>query len=417
MQSGLDSSSVRPGAVKLGASHGYRFDGDSVSLNAELAVSHDALDEHDQWALQLWACETPYAGGSLSGIKIAEAPVALPLEFGDHHPRLDAATAARLPAGQREYSMVLVLASGSAGAFDQVHDFANYPARERFAVPHFEGAVGYRIEGDTLLVSVERVLNPRSDDNLTGTLALELWALATPYADGAIEDVGVRLADTQLERIAGQSALDQVEYRMPFTEPPADRSLLVLMLREWTALGYETRDFCNFAAPYVRAAKPVAVEELPSSIAFDEAPLPFASAEPVIARAEPALAEPEVVLAEPEVVLAKPEVVLAKPEVVLAEPEVVLAEPEAVVAEPEVVVAEPEAVLGKPEVVKVESAEPARLSIQQASVEQLAGVKGLNRKLAAEIVKARPYTSIEQLLRVRGIGDKLLRKLRDSLTV
>jgi DNA uptake protein ComE-like DNA-binding protein len=357
MQSGLDSSSTRPGAVKLGASHGYRFDGDLVSLNAELAVSRDALDQRGQWALQLWACETPYAGGSLSGVKVAEAPVALPFELGDQQPRLDAATPAHLPTGQRDYSMVLVLASGSAGAFDQVHDFANYPARERFAVPHFEGAVGYRIEADMLVVSVERVRNPRSDDNLTGTLALELWALAMPYTGGAIEGVGVRLADTQLERIAGQSALDQVEYAMPFTPPPADRSQLVLMLREWTALGYETRDFCNFAAPY-RAVTPVSdelsgaasqAEEPSHQAATQAAPLPIV---------EPA---------------------------------------------------------AQPLATASGSAEPARLSIQRASIDELAKVKGLNRKLAAEIVKNRPYTSVDQLLRVRGIGDKLLRKLRDSL--
>jgi DNA uptake protein ComE-like DNA-binding protein len=378
MQSGLDSSSMRPGAVKLGASHGYRFNGDLVSLNAELAVSHDAHDQRGQWALQLWACETPYDGGSLSGIKVAEAPVALSLEPGDQHPALPAATPARVPAGQREYSMVLVLASGSAGAFDQVHDFANYPARERFAVPHFEGAVGYRIEDDMLVVSVERVRNPRSDDNLTGTLALELWALTAPYTGDAIEATGVRLAETQLERIAGQNAQDQVEYAMPFTEPPADRSQLVLMLREWTALGYETRDFCNFAAPY-RAAKPVATDELPAaSAAAEVAPprAPIHEAPLLIAAIEPEPAEPEP----------------AKP-VLVAAPT-----PTAAVVEPG-------------------PAEPARLSIQRASVDELATVKGLNRKLAGEIVKNRPYTSVDQLLRVRGIGDKLLRKLRESLTL
>jgi hypothetical protein len=373
MQSGLDSSSMRPGAVKLGPSHGYRFDGDLVSLNAELAVSPDALDQRDQWALQLWACETPYAGGSLSGIKIAEAPVALPLESGAEHPRLDAATPAHVPAGQCEYSMVLVLASGSAGTFDQVHDFANYPARERFAVPHFEGAVGYRIEGDVLVVSVERIRNPRSEDNLTGTLALELWALAAPHKGGAIEEgAGVRLADTQLERIAGQSALDHVEYALRFTEPPADRSQLALMLREWTALGYETRDCCNFAAPY-RAAKPVVTDELPAADA-DAAVAPPAPPAPM-----PPQAASVPIAVEAPLTLAAP--------------------------------------TPRAAVIETESAEPARLSIQRASVDELAKVKGLNRKLAGEIVKNRPYTSIDQLLRVRGIGDKLLRKLRDSLTL
>ena len=78
--------------------------------------------------------------------------------------------------------MVLVLAAGQPGAFDQVHDFANYPARERFVGPHFEGSVGYRMlpEGGVAL-RAERVLNPRAVTNLSGSLALQLWALAEPY--------------------------------------------------------------------------------------------------------------------------------------------------------------------------------------------------------------------------------------------
>ena len=57
------------------------------------------------------------------------------------------------------------------------------------------------------------------------------------------------------------------------------------------------------------------------------------------------------------------------------------------------------------------------VSIQHATLQELAAVPGLNRKLAAEIIKARPYSVLDQLLRVRGIGDKTLRKLRSVLTV
>jgi DNA uptake protein ComE-like DNA-binding protein len=44
-------------------------------------------------------------------------------------------------------------------------------------------------------------------------------------------------------------------------------------------------------------------------------------------------------------------------------------------------------------------------------------VPGLNRKLAAAIVRTRPLRSLDDLKRVRGIGDKLLRALRTHLTV
>ena len=57
------------------------------------------------------------------------------------------------------------------------------------------------------------------------------------------------------------------------------------------------------------------------------------------------------------------------------------------------------------------------VSIQTGSVEELAAVKGLNLKLAKEIVKARPFASLEELLRVRGIGDKTLVRLKNLLTL
>jgi competence protein ComEA len=57
------------------------------------------------------------------------------------------------------------------------------------------------------------------------------------------------------------------------------------------------------------------------------------------------------------------------------------------------------------------------VSIQHATVDQLAAVPGLNRKLAQEIVKARPFKRFDDLTRVRGVGDKTLRKLRSVLTL
>jgi competence protein ComEA len=59
----------------------------------------------------------------------------------------------------------------------------------------------------------------------------------------------------------------------------------------------------------------------------------------------------------------------------------------------------------------------ARVSIQTASVEELAKVTGLNPKLAKEIIKARPFTSVNDLLKVSGIGEKTLQRLKPLLTL
>jgi len=57
------------------------------------------------------------------------------------------------------------------------------------------------------------------------------------------------------------------------------------------------------------------------------------------------------------------------------------------------------------------------VSIQTASVEELARVKGLNLKIAKEIVKARPFAALEDLLRVHGVGRKTFDKIRALITL
>jgi competence protein ComEA len=60
---------------------------------------------------------------------------------------------------------------------------------------------------------------------------------------------------------------------------------------------------------------------------------------------------------------------------------------------------------------------PALVSLQNASIDQLAQVPGINKKLASEIVKARPFKSLDELNRVRGLGESSIRKLRALLSL
>ena len=501
------SSHTRSSLVSLGQNHGYRFEGDTAILNAELAIGSLAdqdvssrLGEH--WALQLWACETPHEGGPLRGIKVAEAALALPQQ-GDHD-YLETSAFAQLPPAQRAYSMVLVLASGSAGTYDQVHDFSNYPARQQFAAPHLEGSVGYRFEGDALVLQAEGVNNPRAADNLSGSLSLQLWALREPYAGGAFE--GVLLGSAELDRLAGQSEERGIERRVALAQAPAGEWQLALMLREWTeAAGYLTRDFCNFANAYrvessdgAEPVAPVVVEtysaqtsdEQPHELARHEQPREQVGAaaqsddsrgnEPtadaadlaaeraeeqarqadLTARAEAAAqveraaqkaeasARAEKVAREAELaeraIAAAREAESAARTSAAARAATARAQAEAEARAAMAVRAGKPAPVAKTTRVEAASAAPkatasasgsaakkaapqavtaaaapaaVRVSVQTASVEELAGVPGLNKKLAAAIVRARPFTSLDDLRQVRGIGDKMLQQLRASLTL
>jgi hypothetical protein len=343
-------------AARLGDSHGYRIHGDLACLNAELAIHESRRAQAEQWALQLWACDAPYGGGgALRGTKIAEVPLAVSDEPTMEPQRHYAEAFARLPAGDRDYSMVLVLASGAEGAFDRVHDFANYPAREHFSVPKLYGEVA-AIGGDgQVTLRIESVENPRSSENLSGTLALEVWGLEEPYNGGPFS--GASLAGVEIGRLPGGARSDAVEHTLTLAATSTPYPHCVLMLREWTATGYVTRDFRALSLEQGLESPPPALDVAHALEVLESAPVGAVAAEPE------KTAQPVV------------------------------------------------------ETQPAPSNNQGLVSASHASLEELSVVPGLNRKLAAEIIKARPYRNFEDLMRVRGIGEKVLRRLRSVLTI
>jgi DNA uptake protein ComE-like DNA-binding protein len=122
------------------------------------------------------------------------------------------------------------------------------------------------------------------------------------------------------------------------------------MLREWTPLGFVTRDFRNFPTPFQV-----------------ESPAPTPRAD---AKATPAVAPAPAVTA-------------------------------------------PKPTAAKNAKASQKTAQPTPIvSVNTTPVDELAGVKGVSRPLAQAIVADRPYRSFTDLLRVKGMGPKLLAKLR-----
>ena len=64
--------------------------------------------------------------------------------------------------------------------------------------------------------------------------------------------------------------------------------------------------------------------------------------------------------------------------------------------------------------------ESAPVDVNSASVEELMSVPGIGQVVAQRIVEFRekngPYKSVDDLLKVQGIGEKSLAKLRDHLS-
>ena len=353
----LTLSSQRSGdpVASLGTSHGYCLDGDIAHLNAEIICDESRLTGQE-WALQLLTDE---------GVKIAELQLGLLQPNGTGCITVTGSCTARPPAGEGPHIVSMILLSGF-GNLDTIEDLASYSQAVSFVQPRLQGTVCSGFTDEQITFSIARIENPRDADNLSGTLALELWALDAPYVGGAW--TGVPVASLILGTLNGESAWEDCSYTTHAGPLPASGHL-TLMLREWTPAGYLTRDYRVLARPSVSPAK---------------------------AESKPAVAAPKAKAASPSKDKAA----------VKAEP---AKKPVAEKVTP---------VATKPVAAKPAAAAPAAastVSINSASLVQLNAVKGINEVLAKAIIAARPFASLDDLIRAKGVGEKLLEKLRGSL--
>jgi competence ComEA-like helix-hairpin-helix protein len=226
--------------------------------------------------------------------------------------------------------------------------------------PLIRGASGYKIEQHQIILSVEEIANPRPLGDISGTLSLELWALDEPYNGGAF--AGFAMGGTQVGQLSGQHFWGDSQYQAACQEPPAGKWFLTLMLREWTDVGSVTRDYVNFHLPYIvrPAADVVHTEIAPAAPSNDkvtvEKPARPAEQKPVArkeAEKQPAAAAPK----------------------------------------------------------------SNHVSVNKATLSELAAVKGMTKKLAESIIAARPFVSLDQVVKVKGMGPKLFDKLQSSLSL
>ncbi len=318
----------------LGANHGYCLDGDFVHLNADVSLAEADLADGTHWALQLWASPGGFDGLALNGVKVAE----LALQPTPGNFNVAACVTALPPAGCAAQVMAMALVGQRVDGSVQVRDLSVYATPQTFFQPFLLGDVSCRVADGMAEIAIERIASPRSPDNLSGTLALEVWALDAPYQGGAWQ--GQPVASVVLGQLSGGSAWADCRYSVPAVNASGT---LTLMLREWTPAGYLTRDYRNLAAV----------------------------SEPVSGDVEAA--------------------------------------------------AKPAAKAGKSATRKASASKSADktapVNVNTASAAELAAVKGISKAVAEAIVAARPYARLDDLLRAKGIGAKLLEKLGKLLKI
>lgn len=368
-------------AIRFAGPMNYRIEGDMVHLEADLQVCDSARASLYDWSLQFWTDE----GGP--AVRIAELPLGSVAAAPGAVIPVGGSAMAALPAGNRSHGVAFRLACRGAEGEEQ-HDFSSFAHAQEFYLPRLSGVVGYRFDGDNVELSVDAVENPREAGNLSGTLSLELWALPVAYGGGDFQ--GVPVAGIQIGSLAGQESCVGLSFSLPAAQLPPGEWHLTLMLREWTPSGFLTRDFSRFEQPYTVEAKAAPAAQAPVVVAEPEAPTPAKAPAPEVKVAK----KPTAAKAAKEPAEAKP--AEAKP-----------AAAKSAVAKPAAAKA------AKP----AKPVEVGAVSVNKASVAELAAVKGVSKKLAEAIVAARPFGKLDDVLEVKGLGEKLFAKLKDQLKV
>lgn len=343
--------------------HGYRFEGDQVILNADLVFSEEDAALPANWFLQLWANRAGFASAP-EGIKIAETLIS-PL-VGSSLANLSCP--AMLPAGSDAQSLALAIVGLTFDGQTIVRDWSVFPDQATFVQPALEGEIRCKVEGNGVELNVASVTNPRDIDNLSGTLSLELWVTSSPYLGGAWS--GILLASTNLGTLGGGQSLSDLSFQLPASLPEGCGEITV-MLREWTELGYVTRDYRTLQIAQAPAVTAEPAKKAAPKAGSKAAPKAKAKVEAKVEAKEKAPVKEAAKEAAPAPAKAK----------------------------------------------KAAAAEDSgKVSINKASLEALTAVKGLSAKVAEGIVAGRPFASLDDLARVKGLSKTILAKVRSQLT-
>lgn len=262
------------------------------------------------------------------------------------------------------------------------------------------GGCGYEILNDQVIIKVAEISNLRETNGISGTLSLELWALEQPYNGDGFQ--GVALAATNIGELLDQHFLADQNYTLTFKAPLNGTWYFTLMLREWDGYRYITRDYANFALPYIVNSKPfVSRSEIDNVITVDFTGNKTVSEVTGFNRTTNYIVEDKKEPTTEDIAISEtPEKEIIKKKGVTKKTSVKnTTQPRAKKTVPVKTVAE------------------AKVSINNGTLDQLEAVKGMSQKLAQNIIAARPYTQFEEVLKVKGMGPKLLQKMHDLLSL
>ena len=276
---------------------------------------------------------------------------------------------------------------------------------------YFIGNTAFNIDQGRIYLNIDGIASDRFADNISGTLNLELWALPQRY-NGSL-DQGEQLAATSIGELFGQCYLENCQYDLIFVEPSMGEWNLVLLVREWDLDDFVTRDVVQFDLPYVVAGESIVADDSAAAVgqvievAFGEPREAAVAEDAAVADVEKAADVEKEADVVKEAVAAK---VVAN---VVEEKEAALAEKVAAEKTAAEKAAAEKATAEKAAADKIAALKKklVRVNINTATEAELAAVGGISKKLAQSLVAERPFKTMDELVTVKGMGVRTLKKI------
>lgn len=105
------------------------------------------------------------------------------------------------------------------------------------------GTLGYQVSGSKVVISVERISN-NSESRISGSLKLELWALASPFIGQ--NQRGFKLGELNLSPLNPKHLYSNISSPVEYTAPPKGSFYMALILKDWDGSNWTIRHYITF---------------------------------------------------------------------------------------------------------------------------------------------------------------------------
>ncbi|WP_309385801.1 hypothetical protein [Cerasicoccus frondis] len=218
---------------------GFQFGGhSSVVINGDSASIYvgrlDNYGEASTPRLQVWALYGAPTGDEIDGVLLAEAETQT--LYGGYYLEFISLDAALADSVRGLYTIALVVTrAGESGSYD---DIVVMPDLVDFYHPQLVQPAAAKLSSDGFSASVAGVSNPRVSGTTSGSLVVELWALANP---GGFTGSDFHLGGVEYISAQGGEVSSSIEFN-GYPNYPTGKFFPAVVLREWTPAGYLVRD-------------------------------------------------------------------------------------------------------------------------------------------------------------------------------